>query len=464
MALPAAVRPREYSIALAPAFGPRRLFTKARAKPVCYNFATPRAARAVRGSRLYMAENTRKKWPFVVAAILAILVLIIVLAGRGHAPRVQVAPVTREDVISEITSNGKVEPVSPTIARAEFPTFVSDVKAVEGQPVHRGQVILTLDASDIRTQLAQARADLLSAQTDLKNGRAGGPPDEVAQLQGDLVNAQTQVANLERTHQALEQLLTKQAATQDEVAQNEAALATARARLTTLQEKKVALQSRSTVGVESATLRVNRAQDQVASLERKLRSATVVAPTDGTLYSLPVRKGDFVKVGDILAEMADLNHVRVRAFVDEPDLGALAANQDVQVKWDAMPNRTWTGAVEQVPKQVVPRGSRSVGEVLCSINNDKLELLPNTNVEVRILTHEVHGALVVPRGAVNFDDAQHFVWVYAGDEVKRRDIKVGVSSADKYQVLSGLSLGEQVVTRTESDLQNGVKVRAMEAR
>ena len=227
----------------------------------------------------------------LLAVVLAILV-IIVLSRHGHAPRVQLSPVTREDLISAITSNGKVEPVSPFTARAEFPAFVLDVKATEGQAIHRGQVILVLDATDIRAQLSQARADLVAAKTDLQNGRTGGPPDEVAQLQGNIVNAQTQVANLERTEQALKQLLAKQAATQDEVAQNEAALATARSNLLTLQQKKAALSQRSTVSVESAGLRVTQAQDQVTALERKIKSATVIAQTDGTLYSLPVRKGE----------------------------------------------------------------------------------------------------------------------------------------------------------------------------
>ena len=411
-----------------------------------------------------MAENTKRKWIVAIVTIALILVLVVILTGRGHAPRVQVASITREDLVSAITSNGKVEPVSPQTARAEFSTFVTDLKATEGQAVRRGQVILTLDAADVRAQLSQARADLLAAKTDLQNGRGGGPPDEVAQLQGNLVNAQTQVDSLERTHQALKQLLAKQAATQDEVAQNESALATARANLLILQEKKTALGRRSTVSVESAGLRVRQAQDQVVALERKVQSATVIAETDGTLYSLPVRKGDFVKTGDILAEIADLRHVRVRAYVDEPDLGSLAVNQGVQVKWDAMPARTWTGKIEQVPKQVVPRGSRSVGEVLCSIDNDKLELLPNINVEVRILVHELHAVLVIPRRAVNLENGVHYVWLYQADEVHRRNITIGIASAENYELLSGAALGDQVVAVTESELQDGMKVRASEAK
>jgi RND family efflux transporter MFP subunit len=218
------------------------------------------------------------------------------------------------------------------------------------------------------------------------------------------------------------------------------------------------------VAVEAASLRVNQQQDLVAALEEKVRSATVIAPADETLYSLPVHKGDFVKLGDVLAEMADLRHVRVRAFMDEPDLGSLGQNEGVQVLWDAMPNRVWNGKVEQVPKQVVARGSRSVGEVLCSVDNDKVELLPNVNVEVRILVHEQRGVLVIPRGAVRYDQGQHFVLAYDGEAVHRRDIKVGVAGADKYEVLAGLAQGDKVALPGDVDLRDGMKVRAAEAK
>jgi HlyD family secretion protein len=411
-----------------------------------------------------MAENNKRKWVIIGLAAALGVVLLIVLAGRGPAPQVQIVSVTRGDLTASITGNGKVEPISPTVARAQFPTFVAEVKAAEGQSILKGQLVLSLDSADVRAQLSQARADLLAAQTDLRNARAGGPPDEVAQLQGSLQNAQTQVASLERMQQSLEQLAAKQAATQDQVAQNQAALTTARANLQTLQEKKNALAQRAAVNVESAGLRVKQAQDQIAALEEKVRSATVIAPVDGTLYSLPVRKGDFVKLGDVLAEMADLRHVRVRAFVDEPDLGSLAQNQNVQVLWDAMPNRVWNGQVEQVPKQVVARGARSVGEVLCSVNNDKLELLPNVNVEVRILVHQQHDALVIPRSAVRYDQGQHFVFTYDGEAVHRREIKVGVASDKNYELLSGLALGDKVAVPGEDTLQDGMKVRAAEAK
>jgi HlyD family secretion protein len=409
-----------------------------------------------------MAENIRqKKVILLVIAGLAVL-LVAVIALRRKPPEVAITSVAQEDLSETITSNGKVEPIAPDTAHAEFPTFVAKVFASEGQAVHRGEQILTLDAGDVQSQLAQARTSLLAAQTDLRNARAGGSLDEVAQVRGSLEQAHVDVESLQHTEKALEQLVTQHAATEDELSQNQAALAKARSRVQELEQRKEALAEKATSMAENSGLVAKQAQEQVTSLEEKLRSADVIAQTDGTLYSLPVRAGDYVKVGDVLAEMADLHHVRVRAFVDEPDLGRLAPDQAIQVTWDAKPGRTWAGRTQQIPKQVVAHGMRSVGEVLCSVENDKLELLPNTNVEVTILIVERRNVLVVPRAAVREDGGKRYVFVVRGDSIERREISVGIASASKYEVLSGLQLNDRIALPGDHNLRDGMTIRIAE--
>ena len=409
-----------------------------------------------------MAENNKQKKVALLLIAGLVVLAVAVLALRAKPPTVAIVSVAREDLRETITSNGKVEPLAPAIAHAEFPTFVEKVTAREGQSVHRGQEILRLNASDIQSQLAQARASLLAAKTDLRNARAGGSLDEIAQVRGNLQQARVDVESLERTEKALEPLVTQHAATQDELAQNQTALAKARARVQELEQRKEGLAQRATSTAESADLIATQAQGQVQALEEKLRSATVVAPTDGILYSLPVRAGDYVKVGDVLSEMADLHNVRVRAFVDEPDLGRIEPNQEIQVTWDAKPGRTWTGRTQQIPKQVVPHGMRSVGEVLCSVDNGKLELLPNINVEVTVLILERRNVVVVPRAAVREDAGKPYVFVVDGEKLQRREISVGIASASKYEVLSGLTLHDKIALPGDQDLRDGMTIRATE--
>src|SRR5204862_2593645 len=198
----------------------------------------------------------------------------------------------------------------------------------------------------------------------------------------------------------LQRLIKQQAATEDELAANDLALTKAPAEVRRLTAAQQELDRGVKLDADQAGLHVQQVENEVAALDEKVRQGRITAPADGTLYSLPVKAGDFVKVGDLLAEMADLHKVRVRAFIDEPDLGGLEENAPVRITWDALPNKTWLGKTEIIPKQVVQRNTRSVGELLCSINNDKLELLPNINVNVRINSRERLGVLSVPRGAV----------------------------------------------------------------
>jgi HlyD family secretion protein len=155
--------------------------------------------------------------------IWAALVLGIVVLGAGYGlfssrrviPTVQMVRVARSTFVDDIDSNGKIEAADAHIYRAQFETFVSGAFAKDGQLVRRGQTILTLDANQIRADLAQAKIQLLAAQDDLRNARAGGPPEEEAQLTGDLRAAQADVKRLQQKQEILEKLSETQASTRD---------------------------------------------------------------------------------------------------------------------------------------------------------------------------------------------------------------------------------------------------------
>ena len=402
---------------------------------------------------------TKNQVVVLVAAGAVVVMVLLGLATRDPLPEVTTVPAVKEDLTVAVSSNGKVEPITPQVVRAQLATFVEQVHVVQGQAVRRGELILSLDATDARSELARTREELLSAEETLRAARAGGPADEAAQLESDLRKADAELVRLRRERESLTRLKARQAATQDELDQNQLALDRADAQMKYLQAKKDELVRRAKLDVERAMLLAERARNSLRSLEQKTASAQVVAPVEGVVYQLPLRKGDFVRVGDLLAEMADLARVRVRAFVDEPDLGGIHEGQKVEITWDAAPNRSWTGAIEVVPKTVVARGSRSVGEVLCAVANDKLELLPNINVNVRIRVREQSSALVVPRGAVRSENSARYVFLVEGNTLRKKAIKVGMAGATMYEVIEGLSAGDRVALPGAVELRDGLKVR-----
>ena len=388
------------------------------------------------------------------------------LSGRQPVAKISAVLPIRENVISSISSNGKVEPIAPFVVRAQLDTFIEKISAVEGQAVKKGQLLLQLNVRDAAAQLAETRSKLLRAEDDLRAANSGGRPDEAAKTEGQLAAAIAQRDRLQRNHDSLERLIAQQAATKDELAANDLDLAKADAQVKQLTAAKQEFEHGVKLDSSRTSLQVQQLRSEVAVLEEKVHDARIVASADGTLYSLPVKAGDYVKVGDLLAEMADLHKVRVRAFIDEPELGGLEPGEPVKITWDALPNRTWMGKTQVIPKQVVARGARSVGELLCEVNNDKLELLPNINVNVRINSHERINVLTVPRGAVEAEGGQRFVFVVLRNAIaaskatlEKREIHVGIADATNYEVVGGLREGEMVALPGDVDLKDGMPVK-----
>jgi HlyD family secretion protein len=411
-------------------------------------------------------ERKLRNWTLILLVIAGIVAFFLIRAsGRQPVAKIAATRPYRQSIMSSISSNGKVEPISPYVVRAQSDTFVQKVLVSEGQNVKKGQLLLVLDVKDAAAALASAKSKLLHAQDDLRAAQAGGRSDDAARVTGDLAKATASRDRLQREHDSLTRLLAQGAATKDELATNELELAKANSDVEKYTAAKKEFGQQSTLNASGAALSVQQAQSDVAVLEQKVLQGRITAPIDCTLYSLPVKAGDYVKTGDLLAEMADLHKVRVRAFIDEPDLGGLEPDLPVKITWDALPNNTWQGKTEIVPKQVVARGSRSVGELLCSVQNEKLQLLPNTNVNVRINSKERMNVVTVPRGAVETENGKRFVFVVqngvGNSKLEKREIQVGISDATSFEVVNGLTGNEIIALPGDVDLKEGMVVKVV---
>jgi HlyD family secretion protein len=408
------------------------------------------------------ASAKRVPWVLAVLGIIALAVLFTANAGHERPMEVSTTRPARQDLSSWVSSNGKVEPIEPHVLPSQLTTFIDKVFVKEGQNVGQGQTLLTLDAKDIRTELAHSNEQLAAAEEEKHVAMAGGSPVEIAQIDGEIAKFNDEIKRLKKEREALERLVANNAATRRELDDNKASMDRTEADRRTLEQKKIALSQQSKTQANVAGHRAEEARTSIQSLKTKLAATEVKIPVSGTLYSLPAKAGAFVHTGDVLAELADLNRVRVRAFVDEPELGSLSANQPVEITWDAAPNRKWPGQVEQLPKTIVARGSRSVGEVLCSVDNADLQLLPNTNVNVRIRTGERDKALAIPRSAVRSDGDKRYVFVVDSGNLRRRDVSLGISNATMYEVINGVTESDLIALSGPVELQEGLAVSVKE--
>jgi HlyD family secretion protein len=374
--------------------------------------------------------------------------------------KVRAAMVQRGPIRSVVSTNGKIEPILNFEAHAPVSTTVKMLLVKEGDHVRKGQLLLQLDDYDIRSQAARASAQVKAAQADQSVLKAEGTQEEVLTLHAQLVKARDARETAQRNLDVLRRLQKDGAASPGEVHQAEDALRSAQADLTLLEQKQKDRYSTP----EAARIEAKSAEAQAAydAAEGALLKSSVRAPFDGIVYSLPVKQGAFVQAGDLLLQEADLSHVLVRAFVDEPDVGRLQLGQRVEISWDAVRGRTWTGALSSVPSTVKLRVSRNVGETTCVIDNQDLRLLPNVNVGVTIVVAEDSNVLTLQRDALRIDEAKPYVFRIVENHLKRQAIEFSLQNLTRVEITSGLSEGDVVALPVEDKpLVDGVAVKVV---
>jgi len=397
------------------------------------------------------------------------LLLFLLLAGvaavivwgvlrKNDPPKVNFVRVKRQTLVSTLPTNGKVEPSEWQAVRAETGGIVSRVPVEEGQVVSAGAIIAGITDSSLQSDIDTAQARLNEAQANLASQEAGGKPADFTEIENSLARAQVDLEQAKKSLASLQRLASQHAATQQDVDTARQKVQEIELEISGLNRRKGSLVSPTQV--TAARVRVGDAETALALARQRASLLVVRSPIAGVVYGREVRPGSFVNAGDLIANVGRMDRLRVRVYVDEPELGRVAVGQPVTITWDALPGRQWRGQVDKKPVAVQALGSRQVGEVICSIANDERSLIPGTNVNAEIRTAVVENALVVPKETLRHDSSGDYVFALKGDTIERRAVKKGVSSLTMVQVAEGLADTDAVALPSDSPVKPGDRVSA----
>jgi HlyD family secretion protein len=385
---------------------------------------------------------SRRRWIVWSIGLVVAVVLLASFMSRDDSIPVMAARVSRNTIRSVISTNGKVEPVQNFEAHAPVGTTVKKVFVKEGDHVKQGELLVELDAAGAQSQAAQALAQVRTSEADINSVEHGGNQEEVLTLQAELVKARGSYESAQRNLDALKRLQQSGAASPGEVRTAQNQLDAAAAELKLLESKQKDRYSQpEVVRVEAEH---SQAQSAYSAAQDVLNQLLIRAPFDGVVYSLPVKQHAWVNPGDLVLQEADLLKVQIRAYVDEPDVARLAPGERIEVTWDAMPGRIWTGTVTAIPASVKLHGTRNVGETTCIVPNQDFKLLPNINVGVTIVATEHLNALTIPREALREDDSVPYVFQVVNNEIRRQNVQTSISNLTQVEVTSGIPEGALV--------------------
>ncbi len=366
--------------------------------------------------------------------------------------RVRTGTVDAGPMTATLSAPGTVVPESERVVSSPIDSRILRVLVQPGAAVKAGAALVELDTTGPALAVERLRKELRLKEAAAERAALA--------LEGTLAALESRVevagltlstwgANLSRNRKLFaEGLVSEELLRQSELDEARTRVELARLKDEMRLARRSAEVERSSLAIELAT-----ARSEAAQAERELALSAARSEADGVVTYVATGEGAAVRKGDVLARVADLTAFRVDALVPDVHAARVAPGQEAFVRVDE-------ARLPATVRRVAPEVRDGQVAVSVSLAERAHALLrPSLRVDVEIVTGRRERALRLPRGSFGAAEGGVSVWVLKGDEAVRTAVRLGVSNAERYEVLSGLAEGDEVVLSELADFAHLSRVR-----
>ena len=409
------------------------------------------------------------KKTLILVGVLILLLCLYFLSSQNSEtapkPVFKTSKVEAGDLLVKISATGLVEPNFKVEVKSKASGEVLSFPFMEGDTVKKGTLLLQLDKSDEKRNVAKARADLSSSSAKLKKAETALVLQKT-KYQTDIKTShsdiETALANLKEAKDKLQrqkELFDKKFVSQESLDSaktlfkvNQEKLVQAQNRLQTAKDSihDITMKDNEIELVESEVERSRIALDEV---EERLDETEIFAPIHGVIIEKLVQEGQIiasgisnVSGGTAIANIADMSRLFIIADIDETDIGSIKIGHAVQITADAFPEQVLNGTVTRIAPQGVIENSITIFKVKIEVKgNGKKLLKPMMSANIDIVTQHIANTVYLTRAGIRKDDEGSYVVVLKNEQPEKVRVKTGIKNPINIQIIDGLKPDEAVI-------------------
>ncbi|AEF93308.1 efflux transporter, RND family, MFP subunit [Desulfotomaculum nigrificans CO-1-SRB] len=362
---------------------------------------------------------------------LSILLFLLVfsLVGCGAKPQqaeeklvpVETTKAVRTNLTHILGTTGEIQAASDVAVAPKISGRVAAVHVKVGDHVSKGQVLFTLEATDLSNALRQAEAALAVNQANLEK-------------------AQRALTDAQLNYDRSKTLFDAQAISKVEFEQAESGLISAQA------------------GLKMAQAQLQQSQVAISTARDNLSNATVTSPISGVVAAVNIDVGEMASPQVTSVTVVQLDSTKVKVNVSENVIDSIKTGTGVPVTIDAL-NKTITGTILSVSPKADPTTHAFAVEI--ELPNKQGEIKAGMVARLNLSTGTSQGVLAVPTDAVIERDGQYTLFLLENGRAKEVSVKVGVTSGDLTEIKAGLKEGQTVIVKGNRLVADGQKVKVV---
>ena len=392
-------------------------------------------------------------------------------------------PPVKKTLTLVTTQPARIEALEQAPIHSKLSAYVGEVLVDYGDRVKKGQTLLKLTAPELDAELAQRKALLEQAKSELVQANAGGKAAEAAvvtarsqraQAEAGTARAEADVGRWQSEFSRIEQLAASGSVNRqlvDEAQQKfraaEAALKEAKAAIDAAKavvQQSQALVAKAAADVEAAKARVRVAEANIGQVQAMQAYLEIQSPFAGVVTQRRVDPGHFVQpvAGNAppLMTVARDDKLRVFAAVPENEAAYVDIGDPVVIDLPALRGADIQGKVTRTGF-ALDVGSRSL-ETIVDLDNAEGRLRPGSYATMKITLQEAKDVLTLPSAAIVRQGKEAFCYRLIGGKTSKTPIQVGIKVGDDNEIVRGVAAGDTVILNKASALKDGQAVNVLE--
>lgn len=427
-------------------------------------------------------RKRRARWAIAIVVVIAIaaiaaVVPVILKSTKDTTSVPSTVPAEARTITQVVSGSGSTVAAESVTVNPEVSGTITKLYVSLGETVTAGDELYVVSSEDAESALLQAETKLLQAEQSKIQAAT-----QLDQAEAQLYSAKTKQIQAEQTLDSLESQPATSTAAKGKIRIAKREVTSAKQAVSSAGDSVDSAE----VGVEVATSDYKAAKRSYDDAAEDIDQTVVTAPSDGTITSLPVSKGDYVSAGTSSSSsagassasggstsgtssgstssssssgssivIADLTDLAVAATISEVDVADLAVGMEATVTIDAISGETLDGTVRSISPNAASSSGVVTYEVEIALEHVDERLRPGMTATTDIVTQTVEDAVAVPNSAVRSDGAEKYVQVLTdGTRTEKRAVEVGATDDTYTEVTNGLNVGEQVLTASATSTTN----------
>lgn len=405
----------------------------------------------------------KSKWMVGAAGVVILGIVAMAYAAGGMAA--EVFKVSRGEIKQYVEETAQVLPHEKQSVYIEGSGKITAINVEVGNTVKKGDVLLSLDKTELELQLKDAEARLAAAKAQLTGTELINYANKIELAKAALDQAAVSYDSAARNYENAKELFASQAISKDELQKAEDQYKTARAARDTADLQLSDLKKGTPEHVKSEyRAQLEQAEVYRDTVLRNLQKQELKADMDGVVIEKLVEVNSFAAPASAAFVIGNVKHLELEADILADDANKVKLGDAVEITGNPLEDSVLQGKVVKIsPAAKSVMSNLGVNQkrvpVTIELQGQSDLLKPGYNVDVRIITARVQETIKVPDSAVFEYQGKSQVFVVVKGKAQLREVTRGIESGNDIEIKDGLKEGETVLTKPDNNIKEGTRIK-----